>query len=180
MSGASTKSVSGGVGRMLTELFMGISGVLTAIMVSLILYACTLCRENTLLSETVEAYQKDDKTIHDMEREVQEKDEQIKRLKYLLHEANERADRNAAIAQGLGEELAALKEYDPEEVEEQLKKIREIRAEEERKANEEKLKQSIDLAILNAQLNILAGTPVQIAQQSIYDRRTAANYGVMW
>jgi len=165
---------------MLTELFMGISGVLAAITVPIIIYACTLYRENTSLSDTVEAYQKDDKTIHDMEREVQEKDEQIKRLKYLLHEANERADRNAAIAQGLGEELATLKEYDPEEIEERLKKIREIKAQEERQAQQEKLKQYMDLCILNAQFNVLAGTHMQTATQSMIDKMSMAQYGMVW
>ena len=98
----------------------------------------------------------------------------------LLQAEHERADRLSAMNQGLTEDLAALKAYDPDEIEERLKKIREIRAEEERKASEEKLKKSIDLAILSAQLNILAGTPMQTAQQSICDKRTAAQYGILW
>jgi len=165
---------------MLSELFVGISGVLAAIMVPLIIYACTLYRENTSLSDTVEAYQKDDKTIHDMEREVQEKDEQIKRLKYLLHEANDTSYRMQCMAQGLGEDLAALKAYDPEEIEERLKKIREIRAEEERQAQQEKLKQYMDLCILNAQFNVLAGTHMQTATQSMIDKMSMAQYGMVW
>lgn len=109
---------------------------------------------------------------------MQEKDEQIKRLKYLLHEANDTSYRMQCMAQGLGEELAALKEYDPEEIEERMKKIREIKAAEERSALQKKLKEYIDTSILNAQLNILAGTPVQTATQSMYDR-LSAEYGML-
>lgn len=50
----------------------------------------------------------------------------------ILQDVQERADRNGAIAEGLAEDLAALKAYNPDEIEERLKKIREIRAEEER------------------------------------------------
>lgn len=56
----------------------------------------------------------------------------------LLRAAVERADRLAAMGHGLAEDLAALKAYNPEEVEKRLKKIREIRAEEERKKAEKR------------------------------------------
>ena len=56
----------------------------------------------------------------------------ISYYKKLLHDVTEQAHRNGAIAEGLAADLAALKEYNPEEVEEKLRKIREIRAEEER------------------------------------------------
>lgn len=57
----------------------------------------------------------------------------------LLRAEQERADRLAAMNEGLTEDLAALKAYDPEEIEERLKKIREIRAEEEREKRFENL-----------------------------------------
>ena len=56
----------------------------------------------------------------------------ISYYKKLLHNVTEQAHRNGAIAEGLAADLAALKEYNPEEVEEKLRKIHEIRAEEER------------------------------------------------
>ena len=56
----------------------------------------------------------------------------ISYYKKLLYDVTEQAHRNGAIAEGLAADLAALKEYNPEEVEEKLRKIREIRAEEER------------------------------------------------
>lgn len=73
----------------------------------------------------------------------------------LLRAAVERADRLAAMSHGLAEDLAALKAYDPEAVEERLKKIREIRAEEEKSALEDKLRQTIAWSMLNAQLNVI-------------------------
>lgn len=97
----------------------------------------------------------------------------------LLQAEHERADRLAAMNQGLAEDLAALKAYDPDEIEERLKKIREIKADEERRKQAEKIQELVSLSVLNAQLNILAGTPVQTATQSMMDRWTAAQYGVI-
>lgn len=97
----------------------------------------------------------------------------------LLRTAVERADRLAAMGHGLAEDLAALKAYDPDEIEERLKKIREIKADEERRKQAEKIQELVSLSVLNAQLNILAGTPVQTATQSMMDRWTAAQYGVI-
>lgn len=54
----------------------------------------------------------------------------------LLHTATERADRLASMNDGLTQDLAALKAYNPDEIEERLKKIREIKADEERKKAE--------------------------------------------
>ena len=75
----------------------------------------------------------------------------------ILKDVQERADRNGAIAEGLAEDLAALKSYDPEEVEERLKKIREIKAEEEREKRLENLERmtieagaQIALSMLNS------------------------------
>lgn len=73
----------------------------------------------------------------------------------LLQAEHERADRLAAMNQGLTEDLAALKAYDPEAVEERLKKIREIRAEEEKSALEDKLRQTIAWSMIHAQLNVI-------------------------
>lgn len=73
----------------------------------------------------------------------------------LLRAAVERADRLSAMNQGLTEDLAALKAYNPEAVEERLKKIREIRAEEEKGALEDKLRETIAWSMLNAQLNVI-------------------------
>ena len=102
----------------------------------------------------------------------------------LLQAEHERADRLAAMNQGLAEDLAALKAYNPDEIEERLKKIREIKADEERRKQAEKIQELVSLSVLNAQLNVLAGTPVQTAQsildrQSIAGRWTAAQYGVI-
>ena len=57
---------------------------------------------------------------------------EVDRLRKLLTEAMDKANRLAAMNEGLTEDLAALKAYDPEKIEERLKKIREIRADEER------------------------------------------------
>lgn len=59
---------------------------------------------------------------------------EVDRLRKLLTEATDNANRLAAMNEGLTEDLAALNSYNPEEVEERLKKIREIRADEERTA----------------------------------------------
>ena len=80
----------------------------------------------------------------------------------LLQAATERADRIAAMNQGLTEDLAALKAYDPEEIEERLKKIQEIRAEEERKKsleNLERLRQEVGVQIALSMLNSGYGFP---------------------
>ena len=97
----------------------------------------------------------------------------------LLQAEHERADRLAAMNQGLAEDLAALKAYDPEEIEERLKKIREIKANEERMKQAEKMKELTDWYMLSAQLNALAGNHVLTATQSIADRWTATQYGVL-
>lgn len=80
----------------------------------------------------------------------------------LLQAEHDRADRLAAMKQGLTEDLAALKAYDPEEIEERLKKIREIKAEEEREKrleNLERLRQEVNVQIALSMLNIGYGFP---------------------
>lgn len=82
--------------------------------------------------------------------------EEADRLRDLLKTATDRADRLAAMNEGLTEDLAALKAYDPEEIEERLKKIREIRAEEERKKsleNLERLRREVSAQIALSMLN---------------------------
>lgn len=95
--------------------------------------------------------------IHEenIERLKEHYDTDLEFYKKLAHDAMDRANRNGAIAEGLAEDLAALKAYDPKEVEERLKKIREIRAEEEKSALEDKLRQTIAWSMLNAQLNVI-------------------------
>jgi tRNA(Ile)-lysidine synthase TilS/MesJ len=80
----------------------------------------------------------------------------------LLQAEHERADRLAAMNQGLTEDLAALKAYDPEEIEERLKKIREIKAEEEREKslkNLERLNREVSAQIALSMLNSGYGFP---------------------
>lgn len=79
------------------------------------------------------------KTLDELEEELDhlkskcsDGEHDISYYKKLLHDVTEQAHRNGAIAEGLAADLAALKEYNPEEVEEKLRKIHEIRAEEER------------------------------------------------
>lgn len=79
------------------------------------------------------------KTLDELEEELDhlkskcsDGEHDISYYKKLLYDITEQAHRNGAIAEGLAADLAALKEYNPEEVEEKLRKIREIRAEEER------------------------------------------------
>lgn len=87
----------------------------------------------------------------------------------LLQVAHERADRLAAMNQGLTEDLAAMKAYNPEEIEERLKKIREIRADEERN---ERMKREDELLRLWAAQSLMSsqycslGSALQIPLQS--------------
>lgn len=132
--------------------------------------------EAAQLKDEVEELREKLKTAEDERDGWKEKAESNDKL---LRAAVERADRLAAMGHGLAEDLAALKAHNPEEIEERIKKIREIRANEERKKQEEKIKELFDLCLLNAQLNVLAGTPVPIAAQAMCDRRTAAQYGML-
>ena len=89
----------------------------------------------TLISEG----KQDRETINELEKEINELKERygndekdISYWKKLVHELADESHRNGAIAEGLAEDLSALKAYNEEEVEEKLRKIRDIRAEEER------------------------------------------------
>lgn len=68
----------------------------------------------------------------------------------LLRAATDRADRLAAMNQGLTEDLAALKAYDPDEIEEKLRKIQELRAAEEREELVRRMAQ-LNLSLLMSQ-----------------------------
>lgn len=78
----------------------------------------------------------------------------------LLRAEQERADRLAAMNQGLIEDIAALKAYDPDEIEERLKKIREIRADEERQKAEAQLKATLFRLAGVAMSNPYVGNPL--------------------
>lgn len=77
----------------------------------------------------------------------------------LLQATTERAYRLAAMNEGLTEDLAALKAYNPEEIEERLKKIREIRVDEERRKTEEAF-----LRLSLAQAMLLTSAPSGVNQ----------------
>ena len=135
------------------------------------------------VSKIIDHVQEREDEVEELRERVKDADEALTGLKealdhteVLLRKATDRADRLAAMNQGLAEDLAVLKAYNPEEVEERLRKIREIKANEERVKQEEKIKQLIDMCVLNAQLNILAGTPAQIAAQGMLDRISATQY----
>lgn len=68
----------------------------------------------------------------------------------LLRIATERADRLASMNDGLTQDLAALKAYNPDEIEERLKKIREIKADEERKKAEAQ-RENLIIAMMQTQ-----------------------------
>lgn len=78
----------------------------------------------------------------------------------LLQAEHERADRLAAMNEGLTEDLAALKACDPEEIEERLKKIREIRADEERQKADAQLKSTLFRLAAVAMSNPYVGNPL--------------------
>lgn len=99
----------------------------------------------------------------DIEKLKKQYDADLEFYKKLAHDAMDRANRNGAIAEGLAEDLAALKAYNPEEIEERLKKIREIRAEEERRRTEEELRR-----LFLAQTMLLVSAPYGVNQFSPY------------
>lgn len=68
----------------------------------------------------------------------------------LLRIATERADRLASMNDGLAKDLAALKAYNPDEIEERLKKIQEIKADEERKKAEAQ-RENLIIAMMQTQ-----------------------------
>lgn len=107
------------------------------------------------LERALDEYEDDHK--EDFEKLEKQYEKDLAVYKKMALDAAERADRNGAIAEGLAEDLAALKAYDPEEVEERLKKIREIKAEEEREKRLENLERltieagaQIALSMLNS------------------------------
>jgi len=115
-------------------MFNIIAGFLIPISITLAVVFCGMWKGasdySKALQRAVDKY--DDAHKEDFEKLEKRYKEDLARYKKMALDAAERADRNGAIAEGLAEDLAALKAYNPEEVEERLKKIREIRAEEER------------------------------------------------
>lgn len=103
------------------------------------------------LQRALDEYEDDHK--EDFEKLEKQYEKDLAVYKKMALDAAERADRNGAIAEGLAEDLAALKAYDPEEIEERLKKIREIRAEEERNAQ---MKREAELFRLWAAQSLMA------------------------
>ena len=84
------------------------------------------------LRETNKALDELEEELGHLKSKCSDGEHDISYYKKLLYDVTEQAHRNGAITEGLAADLAALKEYNPEEVEEKLRKIREIRAEEER------------------------------------------------
>lgn len=107
--------------------------------------------------DTVEELREKLKTAEDERDGWKETAESTHRL---LQAEHERADRLAAMNEGLTEDLAALKAYDPEEIEERLKKIREIGAEEERQKAEAQLKATLFRLAGVAMSNPYVGNPL--------------------
>lgn len=111
-----------------------IAGIVIPISVTLAAIFCGMWKAESdyskALRSALDEYEDDHK--EDFEKLEKRYKEDLARYKKMALDAAERADRNGAIADGLAEDLAALKAYNPEEIEERLKKIREIRADEER------------------------------------------------
>ena len=114
---------------MLEEL-LGAAGVFLAVLFSVGLGAILNLRSD--LKEANEMLEVREEQINRLKERYGDNEKDISYWKKLAHELADEAHRNGAIAEGLAEDLAALKAYDPEEIEEKLRKIREIRAEEER------------------------------------------------
>lgn len=111
-----------------------IAGIVIPISVTLAVVFCGMWKGasdySKALQHAVDEYEDNHK--EDFEKLEKRYKEDLARYKKMALDAAERADRNGAMAEGLAEDLAALKAYNPEETEERLKKIREIRADEER------------------------------------------------
>jgi len=126
-----------------------------------------------VLQRALDEYEDEHK--EDFEKLEKRYKEDLALYKKMALDAAERADRNGAIAEGLAEDLAALKAYDPEEIEERLKKIREIRADEERN---ERMKREDELLRLWAAQSLMTpqycslGAMSQIPLQSTFNTRS--------
>lgn len=118
---------------------MIVDAIVTSIMsVVCFLSAWIYCRRH---DEAAQLRDEVDDLMEKLRTAVEERDgwqETAESTRKLLRAVTERADRFAAMNQGLAEDLAALKAYNPEEIEERLKKIRELRADEERKKAEKR------------------------------------------
>lgn len=132
-----------------------IAGIVIPISVTLAAVFCGMWKGTSdyskALQRALDEYEDDHK--EDFEKLEKRYKEDLALYKKMALDAAERADRNGAIAEGLAEDLAALKAYDPEKVEEHLKKIREIRADEERN---ERMKREAELFRLWAAQSLMS------------------------
>ena len=144
-----------------------IAGIVIPISVTLAAVFCGMWKGESDYSKVLRRTL--DECEEDFEKREKRYKEDLARYKKMALDAAERADRNGAIAEGLAEDLAALKAYNPEEVEERLKKIREIRAEEERtermKREDELLRLYMAHSLMSSQYCSLGAT-LQIPFQS--------------
>lgn len=136
-------------------MFNMIAGIVIPISVTLAVVFCGMWKGasdySKALQHAVDEYEDNHK--EDFEKLENRYKEDLALYKKMALDAAERADRNGAIAEGLAEDLAALKAYNPEEIEERLKKIREIRAEEERN---ERIKREDELLRLLAAQSLMS------------------------
>ena len=121
---------------MLEEL-LGAAGVFLAVLFSAGLGA--ILNLTSDLKEANEMLEVREEEINRLKERYGDNEKDIHYWKKLAKDLADEAHRNGAIAEGLAEDLAALKAYNPEEVEERLRKIREIRAEEERIGRERRI-----------------------------------------
>lgn len=154
-----------------------IAGIVIPISVTLAAVFCGFWRAETDASKVLQRTL--DETEDEQKAEIEKLREQytadLAVYKRLAHDAADRANRLAAMNQGLTEDLAALKSYNPEEVEERLKKIREIKANEERQKAEKEL-QALLFRMAAAQMSMPYGgiTGAQSISSWVNEQ------GVMW
>lgn len=136
-----------------------------------ILYGCLRAEkdESAALRKAID--RADEDREEDIECIKQQHKAELEYYKKLVKDTADLASRNGAIAEGLAEDLAALKAYNPDEIEERMKKIHELRAEEERLESIRKMNDAWQ-QYYNAQMAMLAssalryGGPMSSAIQS--------------
>lgn len=110
-------------------------------------------KDANILADALERVENEHKA--EIDKLKAEYDVNIKFYETVAKQAIDRADRNGAMAEGLVEDLAALRKYDPEKVDKQLKNIREIRANEELKKKQSELQE----ALFKAQMAMIMQVP---------------------
>ena len=142
-----------------------IAGIVIPISITLAAIFCGMWKAESdyskVLRRAFDEYEDDHK--EDFEKLEKRYKEDLALYKKMALEAAERADRNGAIAEGLAEDLAALKAYNSDEIEERLKKIREIRADEERN---EQMKREAELFRLWAAQSLMTSQYCSIGAAS--------------